>query len=106
MTATQILLLIGISINLSPSFSRKFELISGWSVLKTVLPYCWDPSVNEAAIDILLGRLPNHIKKTREGKADMIMCPHIVPAIFCSLQHGLVTVANTSQTSEAPDGAF
>ncbi|RDB25611.1 Beige 1 [Hypsizygus marmoreus] len=48
---------------ISPSFSRKFELISGWSVLKTVLPYCWDPRVNEAAFDVLLGRFA-HIKKS------------------------------------------
>ncbi|KAF9062084.1 hypothetical protein BDP27DRAFT_1428288 [Rhodocollybia butyracea] len=41
-------------------FLRKFELISGWNVLKTVLPGCWSSNVNELAFDVLLGRLlPN-----------------------------------------------
>ncbi|PPQ94175.1 hypothetical protein CVT25_003811 [Psilocybe cyanescens] len=55
--AAQILNMISISIRVSNSFSRKFELVSGWSVLKTVLPNVWDPAVNKAAFDLLLGRI-------------------------------------------------
>jgi len=44
--ATQILNLVGLSIQMSSSFNRKFELISGWLVLKTVLPSVWDPQIN------------------------------------------------------------
>ncbi|KAJ7454045.1 beach-domain-containing protein [Mycena galericulata] len=95
--ANQILILIAISINMSPAFSRKFELISGWSVLKTVLPSCWDPSVNEAALDILLGRLgPSRTPENghANGNASVkIACPYIVPTIFCALQAGLVAIA-------------
>ncbi|KAJ7639738.1 beach-domain-containing protein [Mycena polygramma] len=93
--ANQILILIALSINMAPAFARKFELISGWSVLKTVLPSCWDPSVNEAALDILLGRLNNGPKSPEVNGAGSvtIACPHIVPTIFCALQAGLAHIA-------------
>lgn len=103
--ATQILTLIGISITISTSFSRKFELISGWSVLKTILPYCWDPSVNEAAFDIMLGRFP-HIKKSTSQEQKTIVCPNIMPAILSAMQTGLTSVANNCQISDAPEGLF
>ncbi|KAJ6588193.1 beach-domain-containing protein [Mycena capillaripes] len=92
--ANQILILIAISNNMSPAFARKFELISGWSVLKTVLPSCWDPSVNEAALDILLGRLGGDPKSPENGAGSVtIACSHIVPTIFCALQAGLAHIA-------------
>ncbi|KAJ7151346.1 beach-domain-containing protein [Mycena crocata] len=98
--ANQILILIAISINMSPAFSRKFELISGWSVLKTVLPSCWDPSVNEAALDILLGRLGNN-KTPENGNGSVpIACPYIVPTIFCALQAGLAAIARNCDVVE------
>ncbi|KAF9466003.1 hypothetical protein BDZ94DRAFT_1252774 [Collybia nuda] len=100
--ATQILTLIGISITISPSFSRKFELISGWSVLKTVLPYCWDPSVNEAAFDIMLGRFP-HIKNLTPQESNTVVCAHIVPAILSAMQTGLSSVASNCEISDAQD---
>ncbi|KAH9026097.1 hypothetical protein EDB84DRAFT_1440213 [Lactarius hengduanensis] len=34
----------------------KFELVSGWTIVKTVLPGAWDPNVHAAAFGILLGR--------------------------------------------------
>ncbi|KAG5645386.1 hypothetical protein DXG03_006339 [Asterophora parasitica] len=97
--ATQILTLIGVSNTISPSFSRKFELISGWNVLKTVLPYCWDPSVNQIVFDILLGRF-EHIKQLT-AVPNTVVCPNIVPAILSVLQTGLVSVANNCSL---PDG--
>jgi hypothetical protein len=103
--ATQILTLIGVSIMISSSFSRKFELISGWSVLKTVLPYCWDPSVNQIAFDILLGRFP-HLKQPTSRDPHTIVCPNIVPAILSAMQTGLVSVANNCHISDSPEGRF
>ncbi len=90
--ANQVLLIIGISVKMSASFTRKFELISGWSILKTVLPTCWDPSVNEAAFDILLGRTGT-TKVDAQGH-NAVICPQIVPAIFAALHTGLGTVGN------------
>ncbi|KAJ7130393.1 beach-domain-containing protein [Mycena epipterygia] len=99
--ANQILVLIAISLNMAPAFARKFELISGWSVLKTVLPSCWDPSVNEAALDILLGRLGGGSKSPENGSGSVpIACPQIVPTIFCALQYGLATIARNCDVVE------
>ncbi|KAG5653218.1 hypothetical protein H0H81_001695 [Sphagnurus paluster] len=102
--ATQILTLIGVSNTISPSFSRKFELISGWSVLKTVLPYCWDPRVNQVAFDVLLGRF-DHIKKSPLPAPNTVVCPHIAPAILSAMQTGLLSVANNCHILDAPEGS-
>ncbi|KAF8208087.1 hypothetical protein K438DRAFT_1667321 [Mycena galopus ATCC 62051] len=112
--ANQILILIAISNNMSPAFARKFELISGWSVLKTVLPSCWDPSVNEAALDILLGRIANGEDPTSpvpgangNGAGSVkIVCPHIVPTIFCALQVGLAHIARNCDVADDPDASW
>ncbi|KAK0199746.1 beach-domain-containing protein [Desarmillaria ectypa] len=103
--ANQVLLIIGISVKISASFTRKFELISGWSILKTVLPTCWDPSVNEAAFDILLGRTGTTKVDTQGHNA--VICPQIVPAIFAALHTGLDAVGNNctiSEEDETPNG--
>ena len=105
--ATQVLLLIAMSLNVSSSFSRKFELVSGWSVLRIVLPSAWDPSVHEAVFDVLLGRTPR-----KNSAQTTVVCPHIVPAIFTALHRGLDTVATrfqiteNSDTSSAKDGGL
>ncbi|KAJ7337518.1 beach-domain-containing protein [Mycena albidolilacea] len=106
--ANQILILIAISNNMSPAFARKFELISGWSVLKTVLPSCWDPSVNEAALDILLGRVGGDPKSPQANgvEAINIVCPHIVPTIFCALQAGLAQIARNCDVEEDPNSSW
>jgi hypothetical protein len=101
--ATHALSLIGISINFSSSFTRKFELISGWSILKAILPYCWDLSVHQASIDILLGRC-SYIKGLDVQDSNTVVCPNIVPAIISAMHTGLVAVANNSQTSNAVEG--
>ncbi|KAJ7052675.1 beach-domain-containing protein [Mycena amicta] len=121
--ASQILMLIAISNAMSPAFARKFELISGWSVLKTVLPSCWDPSVHEAVLDVLLGRLGDpmengngtnghagangkmngneHANGDGNGTGGVnIACPQIVPTIFCALQAGLVITARNCEVVE------
>ncbi|KAJ7241683.1 beach-domain-containing protein [Mycena haematopus] len=110
--ANQILILIAISNDMSPAFARKFELISGWSVLKTVLPSCWDPSVNEAALDILLGR-PGHghdpkspnLGANGAGSVN-IVCPHIVPTIFCALQVGLAHISRNCDVADDSDASW
>ncbi|KAF7343336.1 hypothetical protein MVEN_01765900 [Mycena venus] len=107
--ASQILVLIAISNNMSPAFARKFELISGWSVLKTVLPSCWDPSVNEAALDVLLGRLggdPKSPEPNGVAPAVNIVCPHIVPTIFCALQAGLAHIARNCDAADDPNASW
>lgn len=112
--AVQILNLIAISIKVSNSFSRKFELVSGWSVLKTVVPGVWDPAVNKAAFDLLLGRgdgivmgsqAPTPTSATRredkdKAKNPTVSCTHILPTIISALQTGLIAVANNCHLSE------
>lgn len=116
--AVQVLTLIAISIKVSSSFSRKFELVSGWSVLKTILPTAWDLSVNKAAFDLLLGRVdgnlaasqaPTPTSATRKVEKEMktsttVSCTHIIPTILSALQTGLITVAAHCHISEEGDG--
>lgn len=78
--ATQVLKLIDVSLHTSRSFSRKFELVSGWSVLKTVLPYAWNTSVHAAAFRILLGS-----SDVQSANVPTIACPNIMPAILAAL---------------------
>lgn len=84
LAATLVLRMISIALGVSTSFSRKFELVSGWNVLKLFLPYGWDASVQDAAFDILLGR-----SRDKREIVPTVLCPHIVPAIFASLKMGL-----------------
>jgi hypothetical protein len=98
--ATQVLLLIGVSLNVSSSFSRKFELVSGWSALKVVLPDVWDASIHEAAFDILLGRVGSDKNVNRSGNLTVV-CPNIMPAVFAALHVGLNAVARLTENAEA-----
>ncbi|KAJ8072576.1 beige protein-like 1 [Marasmius tenuissimus] len=100
----QVLILIAISVSTSASFPRKFELVSGWSTLKTVLPGCWDPSVNQAAFDLLLGNIQADGKKKTHGADKVVACPHIMPSILSALKNGLKNVArNCSETLEGDE---
>lgn len=98
--ATHVLHLIAISLNASSSFSRKFELVSGWSILRIVLPSTWNPNVHEAVFDILLGR------KVTQTSNVTVTCPHIVPAILSVLHRGLDAVAQRPQITGNLDGEF
>ncbi|KAI0746713.1 beach-domain-containing protein [Daedaleopsis nitida] len=82
--ATLVLRMISTALTISTSFSRKFELVSGWNVLRLVLPYGWDPTVQDAAFDVLLGR-----SRDKREIVPTVVCPHIVPAIFASLKLSL-----------------
>lgn len=83
-TATLVLRIIALALNVSTSFSRKFELVSGWNVLKVVLPYAWDASVQEAVFDVLLG-----LHRDKLELVPTVVCPHIVPVIFACMKRGL-----------------
>ncbi|KAF5354041.1 hypothetical protein D9756_006953 [Leucocoprinus leucothites] len=97
--ATQILRLLNISIGFSTSFIRKFELVSGWNVLKTVLPFSWDAEVNDTAFALLIGR--EEVSGSQpEGS---IRCSQILPTILAALQSGLSTVASVAHASENSD---
>jgi hypothetical protein len=90
--AAQVLRLISMSLGISSSFSRKFELVSGWSILRIVLPCAWDPGVHEATFDILLGRVAE--KKASHTASTTVVCSHIIPAIFVALHRGLDAVVH------------
>ncbi|KDQ53971.1 hypothetical protein JAAARDRAFT_61057 [Jaapia argillacea MUCL 33604] len=94
-TATQVLRLIGLSVTASSSFNRKFELVSGWSVLKTVLPFAWDSRVRGAAFEVMLGS--GWKGKGKEGPA--VVCQYVVPAILASLNKGLEDLGVSCATS-------
>lgn len=91
--ASQILLIIGLALHRSSSFSRKFELVSGWTVVKGALPGAWDPSVHVAAFDVLLGRVGCEVQTPRASNPAKVTCPYIFPAILASLDRGLSHVA-------------
>ncbi|KAI0273049.1 beach-domain-containing protein [Russula aff. rugulosa BPL654] len=93
--AKQVLDLITISLNRSKSFSRKFELVSGWTILNTVLPQVWDVDVHSAAFRILLDRA--------QDQEPVVACPYVLPAIVNSLNRILLAIAQESplQSAEA-----
>src|SRR5258708_438839 len=94
--AAQILILLNLVLNASLSFNRKFELVSGWMVLRTVLPAAWDPSVHVAAFDLLLGRVYVAGKPPPIGPTNII-CPYILPSILASLHLGLDRVVTRAR---------
>lgn len=94
-SATLVLRLISGALGMSTSFNRKFELVSGWNILKLVLPYGWDAQVQDAAFDVLLGR-----SRDKREIVPAVVCPYIVPAIFSSLKMAL----DSSRVSEDLQG--
>jgi hypothetical protein len=99
--ASQILILLSLILNISSSFNRKFELVSGWMVLRTVLPAAWDPSVHVAAFDLLLGRVYVAGKHPSTGPTN-VLCPYILPSILASLQYGLERVVTRARLPDVP----
>ena len=97
LTATLVLRLISTALSISTSFSRKFELVSGWNILKLILPHAWDASVQDAAFDILMGR-----SRDKRDVVPVVICPHIVPSIFSSLKMCL----DMSRISEDTEGEW
>lgn len=118
--AKEILNLISISVKVSSAFNRKFELVSGWSVLKTVIPAAWDADVNKAAFDLLMGRgiaitissqAPTPTSASRREQREKaqnptVSCTQILPTIISALQTGLLAVANNCHVTENSEGWF
>ena len=86
--ARQVLDLITISLKKCKSFGRKFELVSGWMILKTVLPHVWDENIHSAVFGIL--------SEQTQDQGTVVACPNILPAILGSLTRILATAAKVS----------
>lgn len=100
-TATQVLRLIEASLRVNSSFSRKFELVSGWNTLKLVIPHAWSPDVQAAAFDVLSAG--GYSAQTPEL---VVVCPQMLPVIFASLRHQLDLLVATSRTGHSPQSTF
>lgn len=98
--AEQILRLLQLGLKSSTSFSRKFELVSGWTTLRTVLPYGWSKDVHVVAFDIMFHR-PGGDQMGQK----VVTCPQIVPAIFASLQVQLDIIAGSTSQDHHFTGA-
>lgn len=106
--ASTILRFIAICLAGSGSFSRKFELVSGWSVLRMILPKSWDPSVHEWAFNILLGRSPSHTPNEKPAST-VVSCPQITAVILSALRRGLenvIALMDGASTPRSLDGMF
>jgi hypothetical protein len=85
--AAHMLTLLGLMMNNSPSFGRKFELAHGWTVVKCVVPGAWDPSVHVTAFDLLFGRVGGNTASAHgEGQ---VVNPVMFSTILTALQRGL-----------------
>ena len=98
--AFHILRLVNVCLQYTSSFSRKFELISGWSVMKTIAPSAWSCQVNEKAFDILLGRFNG----PRSVEESVVVCTGIMPTILSALQYCLGIVSGRASLSDAEAG--
>ncbi|TFK23845.1 beach-domain-containing protein [Coprinopsis marcescibilis] len=99
----QVLTLLRICMQYTSSFSRKFELVSGWSVLRTVIPSAWAADVNTAAFDLLLARPLSGVENDAAVDRDsctVVACPQIIPTIIAALQQGLIIVARRAHLSQ------
>lgn len=79
-TAVNVLRLIETSVKNNPSFSRKFELVSGWNIIKNTLPSAWSPEVQSAAFNILLQSAAKDLNEQYT-----VLCPSIINSILASL---------------------
>ena len=84
--AEHILELIAASIDFNATFIRKYELVGGWTVLRTVLPSAWSLNVQAAAFRILLGRFWDARDSSPHPQ---VICSNIFPAILASLDKQL-----------------
>ncbi|KAG8690949.1 hypothetical protein FRC11_007896 [Ceratobasidium sp. 423] len=86
--AAHLLTLLGLMMNTSPSFGRKFELAHGWTVVRCVVPGSWDPGVHVAAFDLLFGRVGGNGVSTATGEGQVVN-PVVFSTILTALQRGL-----------------
>lgn len=85
----QVLVVIGISFSTSSSFGKKFELASGWLILRKVLPPIWNDAIHEAALDLLLQR-------ARDGGtvSKTVKCPQMLAVVLLALRQGLLVYSD------------
>ena len=76
-----------------PSFARKFELASGWSSLRNILPHAWSSGVQSVAFLVLIGH----------GK-DSLACIQMLPVILAALQAELDAVSGSSMPDSFMQG--
>lgn len=86
----QIIAIIGISLSTSTSFGKKFELASGWLVLKKVLPPIWNDAIHEAALELLL-----QPARGGETASKAVKCPQMLPVVLLALRQGLSVYSDT-----------
>ncbi|KAH8809671.1 beach-domain-containing protein [Flagelloscypha sp. PMI_526] len=100
--AQHVLALLTLGVKTSPSFARKFELVSGWNVLKSVLTNegVWDLDVQNACVDVLLGRM----KEEREKGATVIVCPNMAGVILTCVKAGLRRAVDGRRVGESMNG--
>ncbi|VDB88447.1 unnamed protein product [Peniophora sp. CBMAI 1063] len=84
--AEQILELIAASIDFNSTFIRKYELVGGWTVLRTVLPSAWSLGVQSATLRILLGRFWDARDSSPHPQ---VICSNIFPTVLASLDKQL-----------------
>ncbi|KAG2136966.1 uncharacterized protein EDB93DRAFT_1253823 [Suillus bovinus] len=94
-TACQVISILGLILKASMSSSKNFELASGWSILKTVLPRVWDRSVHDAALDILPGR-------NGDRSSDDSGSLQMLSVFLFALYQGLSVGNNNAEPDEAP----
>jgi len=92
-TACQALAMLRLTLNLSLSSSRKFEMAGGWGILKNVLPRVWDRSVHDAALDLLPGR-PGSSSSDDSGS------PQMVSVFLFVMYQGLSAGDNNAEPGE------
>ncbi|KAH7926600.1 beach-domain-containing protein [Leucogyrophana mollusca] len=105
--AAQVLSLIGISLSASQSFNKKFELASGWAILRAILPPVWNRILHDAALDLLLGRSTGRDSTITDSP--VVACPQVALVILAALRQCLAAAAglghlaneNTSQSEAA-----
>ena len=68
-----------------PSFARKFELASGWSSLRNILPHAWSAGVQSVSFLVLVGL----------GQ-ETLGCVQMLPVILAALQAELDAVSGSS----------
>lgn len=104
--ASRVLRLIQLSLASTGNFGRKFELVSGWSVLRIVLPNAWDEEVRVVCFDMLMGRQWADIPKGKGNQEDwtIVVCPNIVPAIFGALQTSLDIISGSAPRNYGAEG--
>ncbi|EIW75538.1 beach-domain-containing protein [Coniophora puteana RWD-64-598 SS2] len=116
--AMQVLNMVGLGYANSSSFHRRFELASGWTILRSVLPGCWEEGVQAAAFDLLLGvtgggaeahsdgqghrhRGGHGVKGAARQEEKVVACPQIAGVMLAVLHRGLFEMRSVGQGCDA-----